>query len=254
MQHNCSPIAQRYVPGFISLMASSKLTHMRKCDNCRAMKTTVLCSYAVDTSTPLMERRGCCNHCYKQHKVCGSAFFAYAHAVSLHLPPIPQQPASKRDSSYVAIESDDNESVTESSTPPRRTTVKSRRGRPPSSKTVERGDDVVQRRPGIAPGKRRFRRCKVMEDPTTASTSSRKTSTTISSNIRVPTDRGPKQSATQLARPPASQFPTSQTSIREEIFQTLRDITTSVRLIEQEITADIRRIEDILMRTYSIGV
>lgn len=215
------------------------------------MKTTVLCSYAVDTNIPLMERRGRCNHCHKQHKVCGSTFFAYGHAVSLHLPPIPRQ-ASKRDSSYV--ESDDNESVTESSTPPQRTTVKSRRGRPPSSKRVERGDDVVQRRPGIAPGKRRFRRRKVMEDSTTASTSSRKTSPTISSNIRAPTDRGPKQSATQLARSPVSQFPTSQTSIREEIFQILRDITTRVRLIEQEITADIRRIEDILMRTYSIGV
>ncbi|KAF8329640.1 hypothetical protein F5887DRAFT_1004090, partial [Amanita rubescens] len=211
----------------------------QKCNNCRAMKKTVLCSYAVDTSMPPMEWRGCCNHCFKLHKVCGSSFFPYAQAVSLPLPPIPQHPSSKRDSSYIESD-DDNEHVSESSTPPQRTNIKRRRGRPP--KRVERNDEVVRRQPETVPSKRKFQRCKT---PVQGSTSTQRTSA-VSSDIRAPTGRGPGKSAIQ---PPVSQFQTPQASARAEIFQILRDIGTSIRRFEQDITTDVRRIEDI-MRTY----
>ena len=190
-----------------------------------------------------MERRGCCNHCFKLHKVCGSSFFPYAKAVSLPLPPIPRHASGKRDSSY--IESDDNEHVSDSSIPPQRTNVKRRRGRP--QKRVERNDEVVQRQPETVASKRKFRRCKTPVQGSTSNSTQR--TSAVSSDVRAPTGRGPLQSAIQ---PPVSQFQTFQTrqaSARAEIFQILRDIGTSVRRFEQDITTDVRRIEDI-MRTY----
>ncbi|KAF8329641.1 hypothetical protein F5887DRAFT_1004092 [Amanita rubescens] len=192
--------------------AAQLQSYEAKCDNCRVAKTTVLCSYAVDTSTPPMERRGCCNHCYKLHRVCGSAFFSYARAVPLPLLPTPQHASGKRDSSIYVESDDENERVSKS--------FKCQRGSPP--KRVERDDEVVQKQPETVQVKRRFYRYKRVQ----GSTITQRTSA-VSSDVRAPTGGGPNQSAIQ---PPVSQ--TRKASAHAEIFQILRDIGTSVRRIE----------------------